>query len=248
MPTVFGGNRRRLELTGLEEHEELWDRLQEATAEARALAMANKKLDARVRMLARQLSEAGALTDDELVAELPKRMSRALEAAQGVATEIVSRAKKREAVISKRAEESARAIVQQAEAEASSIVMRATKEASAHIATAEAEALDLVGSANDRRTKILADLEDEVKILEQRMRRLRKDQSRLVRAYDIVERTVAESRAALGEVADRREPNGSEPSDHDERTAPAADRRAAVRPPGSRLKVYDWSPSASNAG
>ena len=248
MPTVFGANRRRLELTGLEEPEELWDRLQEATAEARVLATANKKLGVRVQILERQLSEAGALTDDELVAELPKRMSRALEAAQGVATEIVSRAKKREAVISKRAEESARVIVQQAEAEASSIVMRATKEAAAHIATAEAEALDLVGSAHDRRTKILADLEDEVKTLEQRLRRLRKDQSRLARAYEIVERTLAESRAALGEVADRREPNGSEPSDHDERTPPTADRRAGLRSTGSRLKVYDWSPPASSAG
>ena len=248
MPTVFGANRRRLELTGLEEPEELWDRLRETTAEARAFATANRKLEAQVRALERQLSEAGALTDDELVAELPKRMTRALEAAQGVATEIISRAKKREAVIGHRAEESARSIVQQAEAEASSIVMQATKDAAALIATAEAEALDLVGSAHDRRTKILTDLEDEVKTLEQRRRRLRKDQSRLVRAYEIVERTLAESRAALGEVADPREPNGSAPSDHQETTPPPGDRRVGLRPTEPRLHVYDWSPPRSNAG
>ena len=247
MPTVFGANRRRLELTGLEEPEELWDRLRETTAEARALATANRKLEARVRVLERQLSEAGALTDDELVAELPKRMTRALEAAQGVATEIISRAKKREAVLGQRAEEAARTIVQQAEAEASSIVKQATKEAAAHIAAAEAEALDLVGSAQDRRNKILADLEDEVKTLEQRIRRLRKDQSRIARAYEIVERTLAESKAALGEVARPREPNGSGPSDHSERTLPPADRRAGPRPTESRLHVYDWSPPASDA-
>ena len=247
MPTVFGANRRRLELTGLEEPEELWDRLRETTAEARALATANRKLEAHVRVLERQLSEAGALTDDELVAELPKRMTRALEAAQGVATEIISRAKKREAVIGQRAEESARTIVQQAEAEASSILTQATNEAAAQIATAEAEALDLVGSAQDRRTKILADLEDEVKTLEQRLRRLRKDQSRLARAYEVVERTLAESKAALGEVANPREPNGSGPSNPDERSPAPADRRAGLRPTESRLKVYDWSPAA-NAG
>jgi len=248
MPTAFGVNRRRLELTGLEDPEELWDRLREATTEARVLAAANRKLDAQVQMLERQLSEAGALTDDELVAELPKRMSRALEAAQGVATEIISRAKKREVVISQNAEESARAIVQQAEAQASNILMRTTEEAAVHMAKAEAEALDLVGSAHDRRTKILADLEDEVTMLDQRLRRLRKDQARLARAYEVVERTLAESRAALDEVAGHREPNGSGPSDHEERRPPPANRRARLKSTESPLKVYDWSPPASNAG
>ena len=248
MSTAFGANRRRLELTGLEEPEELWDRLREATATARALATANKKLESHVQVLERQLSEAGALTDDELVAELPKRMSRALEAAQGVAAEIISRAKKREAIILQNAEESGRAIVQQAEAQASTILARAAKEAAAHMATAEAEALDLVGSAHDRRTKILTGLEDEVTTLEQRIRRLRKDQSRLARAYEVVERTLAESRAALGEVAAHQEPRATMPSEHEERTPPPGNRRARLRSTEAQPKVFDWSPPASNAG
>jgi vacuolar-type H+-ATPase subunit H len=241
-----------LELTGLEEPEELWDRLQEATGQCQALSAANKKLADRVRVLERQLSESGGLTDDELVAELPRRMSRALESAQGVAGEIVHRAQKYEASLRQKAAEEAATIVRQAQKEASAIVNQATAEAAAHISATQAEALDIIGGAQNRRTQIVARMEDEVGQLQQRIRVLRKGQSRLVHAYDIVERTLEEARRVLGDAADGPAPEREveQPTERgrDPRPAAAAARRGRPKPARRPVGVYDWSPAASNAG
>ena len=53
VPNGFGLNRGRLQLTGLEEPDELWERLKEATTEAQAQAAANRKLASRMQMLER---------------------------------------------------------------------------------------------------------------------------------------------------------------------------------------------------
>jgi cell division septum initiation protein DivIVA len=241
-----------LELTGLEEPEELWDRLQEATAQGQALSTANKKLAARVRVLERQLSEAGGLTDDELVAELPRRMSRALESAQGVAGEIVRRARKYEASLRHKAAEEAGVIVRQASNEATAIVNQARAEAAAHISAAQAQALDIIGGAENRRTHVVARMEDEVVQLQQRIRVLRKGQARLVHAYDIVERTLHEAGRALADSGDGPAPDRElEPSperDREPRPAAAGPRRGRPKPAMGPVGVYDWSPAASNAG
>lgn len=249
MPTAFGLNRPRLDLTGLEEPEELWDRLQEATAEAQNLAASNKKLAARVRLLERKLSEVGSLTDDELVAELPRRMTRALESAQGVANEIVQRAKKHEATTRQKAAESAAAIVQQAEGRAAQIMNDAKEKSAAHVASAEAKALDIIGSAHARRKQVLSELEEEALKLEQRLTRLRKHQARVLQAYDVVERSLVEARAALGQEPSTPAvdlPRGSDAGAEGNGTGGEGTGRA--KPGAARLRVYDWSPAASTAG
>ena len=270
MPAVFGLHKPRLELTGLEEPDELWDRLQEAITQANALAASNKKLASRVRELERALAEAGALTDDELVAELPRRMTKALESAQGVATEIVRRARKHEAAIRQKADEAAVGIVRQAEVQAAGIVRQAAAEASAGRASAEAEALDIIGAAHARRAQIIADLEGEAATARQRIKVLERNQARLIRAYDVVERTLAEARSVLGPesgdaATERPRERPAEPGPA--RLAPPATngarRRASEpaepastqpapgdvpdRPSAPPYRVYDWSP-ASQAG
>ncbi len=201
MPTGFGLNRGRLQLTGLEQPEELWERLKEATAKAQARDATNKKLVARVRMLERQLSEVGGLTDDELVAELPKRMSRALKSAQAVASEIVGRARKQEAEIRKEASATAADIVQQAEHQAASMLSNAATQTNAHIVSAEGKAHEIVGAAQARRQKILADLGAEAEALQKRIDGLQRNQARLLRAYEVVQTTLAEARRALSNDA-----------------------------------------------
>ena len=258
MPTVFGLNRARLELTGLEEPEELWDRLQEATAQASGLAASNKKLAARVRVLERQLAEAGGLTDDELVAELPKRMSRALESAQGVASDIVRRAKKQEDAIRQKAEGAAAEILRQAEGQAAAMLRQARNEAAAHIARAQAEAGEILTSVQAQRAGVLSELEGEVSVLQQRIKLLERNQHRLVQAYDVVEQTLADARQALGRDDARRPAAGTngagtngggagrEPVPRPVRATRALDAEATQR--SSPFRVFDWAPAASQAG
>jgi hypothetical protein len=250
LPAVFGANRPRAELTGLEEPDELWERLKEASAAANALAASNKKLAGRVRVLERRLAEAGGLSDDELVAELPKRMSRALESAQGVASEIVRRARKSEAVIRQKAEESAASILRQAESQAAAILRQAAGDASARVAAADAQVVEVLADAHGRRDKILGELEGQAATLRQRIKVLEKHHDRLVDAYDVVERTLGEARAVLGRPGATRPPAVAVAP-----VGPAEDRRPPTRPgpPRSeaetaRLRVYDWSPAASEAG
>ena len=245
MPNGFGLNRGRLQLTGLEESEELWERLKEATAEAQAQAAANKKLAARIQVLERQLSEVGGLTDDELVAELPKRMTRALESAQAVAREIVGRARKHEATIRQEASERAADIVRQAENQAASMLSNAATQVSAHIISAEGKAQEIIRAAQARRKQVLTDMEREAQALQQRIDALERNQSRLLRAYEVVERTLAEARRVLSEGAAAR------PEDSREAPEPvvaAARTRSRARAGPPALKVYDWSPQATGAG
>ncbi len=244
MPTGFGLNRGRLQLTGLEEPEELWERLKEATAEAQAQAAANKKLVARVQVLQRKLSEVGGLTDDELVAELPKRMTRALESAQAVANEIVSRARKQEAAIRQEAAEAAADIIRKAESKAAGIVSNATTQASAHIVSAEGKAQEIIRTAHVRRQEILGEMKAEAEALQQRLEGLRRNQARLLHAYGVVESTLAEARKALSAGA----PQPEQALPLPEPDVPPPVRRSGPRPGAPSLKVYDWSPAASTAG
>lgn len=246
MPTGFGLNRGRLQLTGLEEPEELWERLKEATAEAQALAAANRKLVTRVQVLERKLSEVGGLTYDELVAELPKRMTRALESAQVVANEIVSRARKHDAAIRQQASEAAADIVRQAESRAAGILRDATTQATAHIVSAEGKAQEIIRAAHARRQEILAGMRTEAEALQQRIQGLRRNQDRLLQAYEVVAGTLAEARRALspGDATVPAEP----PPPLPEPVTPPPVKRSRPRPDAPPLKVYDWSPAASSTG
>jgi vacuolar-type H+-ATPase subunit H len=246
VPTGFGLNRGRLQLTGLEEPEELWERLKEATTEAQALAAANKKLVTRVQVLERKLSEVGGLTDDELVAELPKRMTRALESAQVVANEILSRARKHDAAIRQQASETAADIVRQAESRAADILRDATTQATAHILSAEGKAQEIIRAAHARRQEILAGMRTEAEALQQRIQGLRRNQDRLLQAYGVVAGTLAEARRALS-PADAAVP-AEAPSPLPEPETPPPVKRSRPRSEAPPLKVYDWFPAASSTG
>jgi cell division septum initiation protein DivIVA len=233
LPTGFALNKPRLQLTGLEDPEELLERLNEARAQQQTLAQANKKLQSRVRILQRQLAEAGGLTDDELVAELPKRMGKALESAQDVASEIVRRARNSELVIRQKAAESAAQIVRQAEEQAAKVIEHARKEAASHRTKAEAEAQALIAAAQQEASRV-----------QQRVAALRRDEARVVHAYDVVERVLAEARRTL-----RHAEAGAVPDQAGAGTVGASPaRRDRARPVAVRPVLYDWSPPVTNAG
>ena len=260
MPTVFGANRRRLELTGLEEPEELWERLREANDQVKSLSATNKKLSTRVHVLERQLSEVGGLTDDELLAELPRRVSKALESAQALGSEIVRRANEREAMILQKALTAATEVRHQSEAEAVEIRARASKDAATCIAAANAEAKRVVASAHDRRDEVLFSLRESAAELERQISVLQERRTRLAGAYDVVERTLAEARAALGREDDRSgvfsrtgshgisshdpHPKAVHPVPEDRRRLTALGGSV----PGRHATVYDWSPAESRVG
>jgi cell division septum initiation protein DivIVA len=249
LPAVFGANRPRAELTGLEEPDELWERLKEASAHVNALAASNKKLAGRVRVLERRLAEAGGLSDDELVAELPKRMSRALESAQGVATEIVRRARKSEATIRQKAEESAASILRQAESQAAGILRQSAADAAARVAAADAQAVEVLGQAHGRRDQVLGELEGQAATLRQRIKVLEKHHDRLIDAYDVVERSLTEARAVLGLPGAARPPAITAPVEQpEERPSPTRSGPPRSETETARFRVYDWSPAASEAG
>lgn len=191
------GNGQRAALTGIEGVDELWERLRDTTNEAKALAGMNRQLAARVHALERQLGDTGGLSDDELVAELPRRMARALESAQEVAEELVGRAKRRDEIIRQKTDHHASAVVAQAEAEATAILRRSAEEAVGRVNEAKAQAQAMLRSANAHRDEVLSDLQEQARILEQRIRHLRNDHGQLVRAFDVVERALGDARAAM---------------------------------------------------
>lgn len=179
------------------EVEGLWSRLREATGQARGLAAENRRLAARVASLERQATEAAGMSDDELVAELPRRMGRALESAQEVAEELVSRAKKREQVIRQQTDQRTRSVVAHAEAEATAILRRAATEAVGHIADAKAEAEAIVRAAHARHDQVMAHLQARSASLEDRAMQLHREHGRLAHAYEALERALGAAKGAL---------------------------------------------------
>jgi len=238
---------RRFEVTGLEEPEELWDRLNDATAQVQALSASNNSLTARVRQLERQLSEVGGLSDDELVAELPRRMIRALESAQGVAAEIVRRAHQQEAAIVDKANVSAAELWKKVQADAEDIRRRTTADAAGHLAAANAEAQRIVSDAHARRDQIVTQFREQSAKYEQHIRLLQDHHAHLAKAYDVVERTLTQARHALAGGTDDGivQPPPGRPEllgpagKAGGRKHPALSNGAAV----SRPVVYDWSPA-----
>jgi cell division septum initiation protein DivIVA len=242
-------------MAGIEDVDELWSRLRLATERGKALAASNRELAARVASLERQLAESGALSDDELLAELPRRMGRALESAQEVAAELVGRAQSREEHIRQQTDQQSAALISHAEAEATAILRRAAGEAVARVNAAKAEAQAVLRSAQARHDQVVADLQQQSAALEDRVIHLRRQHSRLGQAYDLVARTLEEARGALRASI---EISGSPPPQ-----APASPSRASERPgqfpgrqaPASPLRVvtneappvFDWSPPASGS-
>lgn len=229
--------------------DELWSRFRQATRQAQALAASNRELSAQVRAMERQLADAGGLTEDELVAELPRRMSRALESAQEVAEELVGRAKKREAMIRQKTDQRATALITHAEAEATAILRRAAAEAVGRVSEAKANAEAIVRAAYTRHDQVLGALGEQVRMADEQARRLRQDHAQLAHACDAVERALAEARAGLRSFANA---GGAGAGGGGEAPAvrPAPEHGA---PPVAQLyavksddaAVYDWSPPSS---
>jgi chromosome segregation ATPase len=191
------GIRPRARVAGLEGFDELRSQLREVTAEAAALAAVNQELKARVTSLERQLADTAGLRDDELLAELPRRMRRALEAAQEVSEELVSRAEQREASIRETTEQRAAALMMRAERESTAMMRRAAAEAVERINDAKAQAEAMVEMARARRDRMMADLQQQRVALEDGVRALRREHHRLLRAYDVVEQNLGTARGAL---------------------------------------------------
>jgi dTMP kinase len=234
-------------MSGLDGVDELWSRLRATVKEARGLAATNRHLTAKVASLERQLAETGGLTDDELVAELPRRMSRALESAQEVAEELVGRAKKREEIIRQKTDQRTNALIGQAEAEATALLRRATSEAVGRVNEAKAQAQAILRDAHARHDQVMAELQEQSAALDDRIRQLRRVHERLTHTYGVVERTLGEAKDAL------RTSMGVAGS------PPAAPHRADGPRPGpassaplyavsdSDATVYDWSPPVSGS-
>jgi hypothetical protein len=136
------------------------------------------------------------------------------------------------------------------------------------MASAETEAQELIGAARSRRQKVLAELEREAAALQQRLDIIDRSQSHLLRAYDVVERTLLEARTALtperqsGPIAPAPEPerldhrpasDAANGTSHGSGLGRLAGREAEGPDPDdlprpAALRVYDWSPTASRAG
>jgi cell division septum initiation protein DivIVA len=221
--------------------DELWSRLRETNERARALAATNRQLAARVTSLERQLVEAGSLSDDELVAELPRRMTRALESAKDVAEELVSRAKNRDLVIRDETDRHCAALLSQAESEATAILNKAARDAVRRVNEAQARANAILASAYARRDQITAELQAQSEALEERVRELRRNHETFVRAYRLVDRTLNEARGALGvAMATAATPLRAHERDDgaDDDPPPSRQLRAVT----ADSSLYDWSP------
>lgn len=263
-----GSTARRLswDVSGLEDPGELVSRLEQSTARVQALTRRNEELAARVRDLERKVGGAGRLTNDELIAELPKRMTEALQSAQEVETEIVERAKKRDAMVRRRVEHEAARLLERAQARAATVHSRAAEEAAAHLEAARAQAVDIVSTAYALQAQIVAELGDQYAMLEQRLLAFEDNRRTLLEAYEAVERRLGEGKRALRTelppllptaIAAVRalEPEADAPpalgrGDRADPPDPPAVPSSASAPPATRpADVFDWStPGATGAG
>jgi cell division septum initiation protein DivIVA len=181
--------------------QDVWEWLQKVTHEFEALRAVNGKLAARVKELERMLEGASSMSDDELLAELPSRMARALQSSQEVASEIVKRAHSREKEILQGAQEAAASIAHKKDVEAAEVLRRATAEAQAYVAEARsdgeqivadahAEAKQMVAEARFQRDRILSALEEQRAELIEEIRALEAGRAHLLDALHSVRSTL----------------------------------------------------------
>lgn len=181
--------------------QDVWEWLQKVTHEFEALRAVNGKLATRVKELERMLEGASSMSDDELLAELPSRMARALQSSQEVASEIVKRAHAREKEILQGAQEAAASIAHKKDVEAAEVLRRATAEAQAYVAEARSdgeqivadahsEAKQMVAEARFQRDRILSALEEQRAELIEEIRALEAGRAHLLDALASVRSTL----------------------------------------------------------
>ncbi len=222
MPEAPRRRTPRFKLTGLEGAEELWERLREANAEIESLLARNADMADELDAMQRRLRGVAGLTDDELAAELPQRMSRNLAAAQEVAEDIIERARNDAMLIRLDADQAAAQIVDSAKAEVARIVRGTMEESQAHVAAARARGNELLRAAHAERSQILADLDDRASRAEQERHGLYEHRQRLEQAYEQVARALADARAGLTSAAEASPPLAA--------ARPEAPRPARARP------------------
>ncbi len=173
--------------------QDVWGWLQQVALEFETLRASNAKLTAQVQEFERLTGGAAALSDDELVAELPSRMVRALRASQEVAEEIVQRARRRGTLMLRTAENKGAEIRAKAEDDAATVRRAAVDDAEAVVGAARAQAAEMVAEARISRDRILSDLEAQRSDLTAELRNLRAVRTRLIDALSSVQTTLHNS-------------------------------------------------------
>jgi cell division septum initiation protein DivIVA len=173
--------------------QDVWEWLQRVACEFETLRARNAKLTAQVQEFERLTRGATALSDDELVAELPSRMVRALRASQEVAEEIVRRARSRGTLMLRKAENKAAEIRAKAEDDAATVRHAAADDAEAVVGAARAQAEEMVAEARISRHRILSDLEAQRSDLTAELRSLRAVRTRLIDVLSSVQASLHNS-------------------------------------------------------
>lgn len=172
---------------------DVWEWLQQVAFEFETLRARNAKLTAQVEEFERLTRGATALSEDELVAELPSRMVRALRASQEVAEEIVRRARSRGTLMLRKAENKADEIRAKAEDDAATVRRAAADDAEAVVGAARAHAEDIVAEARIFKHRILSDLEAQRSDLTAELRSLRAVRTRLIDTLSSVQASLRKS-------------------------------------------------------
>ncbi len=175
---------------GTEGEHDVWNWLKQVTVEFDALRVTNAKLVSRVQQLERMTGGVEALNDEEFLAELPNRMSKALRSAQQVAHEIVKQATSREAALLQRATEDAAKIRREANAEARRLLERAAQDARAQVEEARRGAEEVAARAQAHQDHVLAELAAERSDLEREWERLETDRTYLRQVFVAVKRSL----------------------------------------------------------
>lgn len=175
---------------GTEGEHDVWSWLKQVTVEFDALRVTNAKLVTRVQQLERMTGGVGALNDEEFLAELPNRMSKALRSAQQVGHEIVKQATSREAALLQRAAEDASKIRREANAEARRLLERAAEDARAHLEEARRGGKEIAARAQVQQDHVLAELAAQRRDLDSELERLETERTYLRQVFVAVKRSL----------------------------------------------------------
>lgn len=176
--------------------------LQRMAAEFDELQTVNAKLVARIQELERMTVGVAALSDEELLAELPTRMSRALQSAQSVGQEIVKQARDREAALLQRAAEESAEIGRSAHADAHDLRQQAADEARARLEEAGKRAEEIASQARSQRKRVIAELEARRVSLDRESERLEAGRTYLWQVFATLKEALEEpARAGFTEEA-----------------------------------------------
>ena len=211
--------------------QEIWDWLQRVAMEFDNLRSSNTKLATRVRELERLMDGAGALSDDELLSELPSRMMRALQTAQEVSEEIVRRARARASQLLEQATQETEALRRKVESDARETLQRASEEADAQLEDARERGHEMLAEAKTLRARVLADLDAQRSNMERDVRRMQATRRELLEVLASVQAAL-ESAEMKPPVAPTAPPEAE--------VGPPPGRKPAARTVSSKPTIVDW--------